>query len=259
MTTIGSYEVVRLIHEGNYGRTYEAMHLLLDEKACLKQNINLTVGDAELLKNEAKLLWNIHHHSLPSVRDFFEAEDGSYVIAMSFIEGETIDDIVRREGRIEPEKLCWITQRLLNALHYLHSKGIVHCDVKPTNIIVQENEHNAWLVDYGFAALNPVRSSKSTGYTEVFSAPEVVDGKPPVPESDLYSLGLTMIYALGGNPSTRTLPRSIPRQLHEFCNELVSLNPADRPGWERQDLVARLSGIRQEVFGRKISLEKAIK
>ena len=92
---IGNYEVVRQIGEGGFGRTYEARHVILGEKACLKQNINLSKEDSELLKNEAKLLWHIHHHSLPTLRDFFKADDGSYILAMSFIEGKTLDKIIK--------------------------------------------------------------------------------------------------------------------------------------------------------------------
>ncbi|MEK6964423.1 MAG: serine/threonine-protein kinase [Nanoarchaeota archaeon] len=253
MTVIGSYEVIRQIGEGGFGRTYEARHLLLDERACLKQNIDLTKDDAELLRQEAKLLWQVHHYSLPALRDFFRAPDKSYVLAMSFIDGKPLDKSIAKHKALHPEDVSWIGQRLLNALYYLHNKGIIHGDVKPPNVIVQPPEHNAVLVDYGLSSLRPHRDTKAAGYTAVFAAPEVMDGKPPIPESDLYSLGLTMIYALGGDPISKLMPDYVPKPLQEFLCDLVRYNAVDRPNWEKQDLVARLSDVRQEAFGKRVS------
>lgn len=259
MTKIGNYKVVREIGEGGFGRTYEARHILLDEKACLKQNLNLSKEDAELLRQEAKLLWNVHHHSLPGMRDFFRIPDGSYIMAMSFIEGKTLEQSVKKHKAIHPEDVCWITQRTLNALYYLHSYGIVHGDVKPPNLIVQPKVHNAILVDYGLSSLAPKRFTKALGYTEVFAAPEITKGKPPLPESDLYGLGLTMIYALGGDPIAKSLPNHVPDPLQDFCNDLVRYNPLDRTSWEKEDLVKRISDVRFEVFGRRHSSDKVEK
>ncbi|MDP2667694.1 MAG: protein kinase, partial [Nitrosopumilaceae archaeon] len=150
-----------------------------------------------------------------------------------------------------PEEVCWITQRLLNALHYLHNKGVVHGDVKPPNVIIQPSEHNAILVDYGLSSLLPTRKTKAIGYTPIFVAPEIEEGNPPLPESDFYSLGLTIIYALGGDPVAKTYPSHVPKKIQEFCNDLIRYNPVDRPNWDKEDLVAKLSDVRQEVFGRK--------
>ena len=143
MTKLGSYEIIRQISEGGFGRTYEARHILLEERACLKQNLNLTTADEALLRQEAKLIWNIHHHSLPSLRDYFKASDGSFVLAMSYIQGKTLEQAVQKHKAIHAEDVCWIAQRLLNALHYLHSLGVIHGDVKPANVIVQPDLHNA--------------------------------------------------------------------------------------------------------------------
>jgi serine/threonine protein kinase len=253
MTTIGNYDIVRLIGEGGFGRTYEARHRFLDEKACLKQNINVTDTDAELLRREAKLLWNVHHTSLPAMRDYFSLNDGSYALVMSFIEGKTLEHSVKKHTAIHPEDVCWMTQRILNALHYLHSMGIVHGDVKPNNIIVQPQVHNAVLVDYGLSSLRPKANSQAVGYTTIFAAPEIMTGKPPLPESDIYSLGLTLMYALGGDPVTKAIPDHVPDPIQKFCRELSNHNPLDRPNWDKQDLVARVSDIREEVFGRRHS------
>lgn len=251
---IGDYEIIRMIGEGGFGRTYEGHHVLNKNiKACLKQNINISKEDAELLQDEAELLARIHHHSLPAFRNLYKVPDGSIVLAMSFIEGRGLEKIIEKHKALHPEEVCWIAQRSLNALHYLHNEGVIHGDVKPPNLIVQPKKHNAILVDYGLASIKPTSTSKATGYTAVFAAPEVVEGKPPIPESDLYSLGLTIIYAWGGDPVAKAHPEYVAEPLQEFVNDLVRYNPLDRTSWEKEDLVKKLSNIREEVFGRRHS------
>lgn len=248
---IGNYDIVRQIGEGGFGRTYEARHILLGTRACIKQNSNITDDDAKLLMDEARVLWDVHHHSLPSMHDFYRAPDGSYIMVMSFVEGKNLEDIVKKHKAIHPEDVSWVTQRLLNALHYLHASGVIHGDVKPPNVIVQPRVHNAVLVDYGLASVRPRSTTKPMGYTAMFAAPEILDGKPPIPESDLYSLGLTMVYTLGGDVVSKIMPETVPAPLQEFFAELTRYNPLDRPNWDKCDLVARLSDIRQDVFGRR--------
>ena len=124
--TLGNYEIVRQIAEGGFGRTYEARHRILGEKACVKQNLHVSKDDEKLLREEARLLWNIHHYLLPAMRDYFPAPDGSFIMVMSFVEGKTLEDAVKKHQAIHPEDVCWVTQRTLNALNYLHFEGIVH-------------------------------------------------------------------------------------------------------------------------------------
>ncbi len=248
---LGSYEIVRQIGEGGFGRTYEARHILLEEKACLKQNSNLTKEDAELLRREAKLMWRINHYSLPAMRDFFKAPDSSYILAMQFIDGKELQKAIDKHKSLEPETVCWIGQRLLNALFYLHNLGIIHGDVKPGNVIVQPDTHNAVLVDYGLSSFYPRHNSKAIGSTALFAAPEVLAGKPPIPESDIYSLGLTMLSALGGEPAAKTLPDTVPKKLQDFVNEMIRFDALERPSWKKGDLVKRLSDIREDAFGRR--------
>lgn len=252
MSVIGSYEIVKQIGEGGFGRTYEGRHILNHAiKACLKQSINLSAADAELLIKEADVMATVHHYSLPAFRGLVKATDGSLVLIMSFVEGRTLDKIVEKHKALHPEEVSWITERALGALFYLHYRGIVHGDIKPSNIIVQPKYHNAVLIDYGLASIKPTSTSKAKGYTPIFSAPEIMQGKPPLPESDIYSLGLTMMYAMGGDPVLKILPDYVPKALQEFCSKLWRYNPLNRINWEKEDLVSMLSDVRLEAFGRR--------
>jgi len=254
MAKIGNYEVIKQIGEGGFARTYLAIHTLLGEYACIKQNIDLSKEDKEILKREAKLLWKIHHHSLPTLRDYFVAPDGSCVMVMSFIKGKDLYKILEEDypKGIDPEHVCWITQRLLNALHYLHFNGVIHGDIKPHNILIVPEEHNAVLVDYGLSSIRPKSMTRPLGCTAAFAAPEQLDGKPPIPETDIYGLGVSMIYALGGNFRAMTYPSSVPEPIRDFFNAMVVREPLKRPN-SADKLVKPLSDLRMKVFGRTSS------
>jgi len=251
MATIGNYKVIKQIGEGGFARTYLAEHAVLGAKACLKQNLVISPEDEEMLLREARLLWRVHHHSLPTVRDFIRLADGSYVMAMTFVEGKELAQIVEQDypGGIDPEHVCWMARRLLTALQYLHYHGIIHGDIQPQNIIVQVREHNAVLVDYGLATFRPRAGTSTVGYTVAFAAPEQVDGKPPIPETDLYCLGATLFFALSGKLAGAPYPERVPVKLREFVNRLIVRDPLRRPR-AAGDLVKPLSELRLELFGR---------
>jgi serine/threonine protein kinase len=251
---IGNYDIVKQIGEGGFARTYLAKHALLKTPACVKQNLELTKDDEKLLLAEAKLLWNVHHHSLPTLKDYVKCPDGSYAMVMSFIKGMELFKLREKvyPRGLDPEHVCWIMQRVLNALHYLHFFGIIHGDVKPHNIIIQPEEHNAVLVDYGLSTIKPNRISRCVGYTPVYSAPEQVAGTPPIPETDFYCVGLTAMFILGGDPQAKTMPKSVPKPLRDLVESLCLYSPTKRPKDARQ-IVSKLSEVRQTVFGRRVS------
>src|SRR3989338_4617027 len=115
-----NYEITEKISEGGFGRIFKARHKLLDELACIKQNINTTEQDVELLRTEAKLLWRLsEYHSIPHAKDFYRIDDKNAILVMSYIEGTTLEGIISAKGRgLHPEDASWITERLLGALYY---------------------------------------------------------------------------------------------------------------------------------------------
>ena len=212
----GPYRIIKKLGEGGFGRTYLVEHTLLGCPAVIKQSFFRDDDARETLKAEARLLYRIHHWALPTVKDVLLTEGGDYLVVMSFIEGDELMQYVPRHGALDAETTCWIAQRVLAALHYLHYLGIVHRDVKPANIIVDWRTHGAVLVDFGLAEKWPSGHSETRGYTPCFGAPEQISGMPAVPESDIFGLGMTMIYLLGGDLPTKQLPQAVPTQLKSF-------------------------------------------
>ncbi len=208
---MGPYDVVRVLGEGGFGRTLEARHRVLGLRACLK--VGHRREDDWMLLEEARLLWDLHHPCLPTLRDLFETERG-LVLAMRFVEGTPL-------GRLDPDSATRVLGRLVRALKVLHHRGIVHNDIKPANIILEPDRTGVVLVDFGAASRRPRSASVAPAYTPVFTAPEVVGGRPPTPESDFYSLGMTILAALGADLERRIQPPGVPERLLELLADMT--------------------------------------
>lgn len=256
---IGNYRILEEIAEGGFGITYRAVHEFLGEPVCIKHALNISALDEALMLEEARAVWDLRHWAIPAVRDIIRLDDGSVSIVMSYVPGSNLQQIVEKHGAMDPEHVCWITERVLNALRYLHDRGVIHGDIKPANIIVQADTHQVVLVDYGLALVKPGRDSKNKGFTPLFASPEQIEDRPLLPESDLYSLGLTMIHALGGDPLAVKVPTAVPDPVCQFIKKLIARNILARPNWQKEDLCQAMSDVRQQAFGRRWSNMKPLK
>ncbi len=246
---IGQYEVLKQIGEGSFGRTFIGKHVALDIPACIKQEKTGDPMYMRLFREESALLSKVHHVSLPVFRDYLELPDFGQVLVMSFIEGENLKMKVEREGPIDDEHIAWILQRLLGAVSYLHYQGIIHCDVKPDNVILHLEEHNAVLVDFGLSIAHPDASTQAKGGTEAYCPPEFASGFPPIPASDIYSIGKTMVYLAGGDPYSGTLPKDMNPLFAEYIRAMIRKDPLARPQ-DARELISTVTDIRRRIFGR---------
>ena len=251
---IGEYEVLKKIGEGNFGRTFVGRHRRLGIPACIKQERTGDPAYMALFRQEALLLARVHHVSLPAFRDYLELPDFGQIIVMSFVAGEDLRKKVEAEGPIDDEHISWILQRTLEALSYLHFQGIVHCDVKPENIILHLKEHNAELVDFGLGIANPTGKTLAKGGTEAYMPPEFGNGLPPIPASDIYSLGKTAIFLAGGDPYAGTIPKDMHREFAECIRTMIRKDPFARPQ-DARAVSRALTDIRRCIFGRTETIE----
>jgi serine/threonine protein kinase len=251
-TIIGNYRLLESIAEGGFGRTYKAEHLLTKELVCIKHCSMISTAHDAVLIQEAKSIWDLRHYALPVMRELQRLDDGSLALIMSYIPGYTLEQIVDKIGRIEAETVAWITERILNALLYMHHHGVIHGDIKPQNIIIQPSTHSVVLVDFGLAMVKPGGSTKSLGYTPVFASPEQIAGKTLLPASDYYSLGMLMIYALNGGKKMekKQIPASVPDPMTNFIIQLTKTDVLSRP---QRDLFEEFVKVRQQSFGRSRS------
>ncbi len=258
---IGPYKVLDVIAEGGFGRTYRAEHKILKELVCIKDCSNVRPEDSPMLIDECKVLWDLRHYALPAMRDLIQLDDGRIFLVMSYIPGLTLEKHVKKTGAMDPEAVAWITERILNALNYIHRHGVIHGDLKPQNIIVQDDKHMAVLVDFGLSLVKPTRTSEAKGYTEFFAPPEEIAGKPLLPESDYYSLGMTMLYALSGGAehvARKMVPSDVPDEMCQFVRRLIAHDIKGRPQYGKEDLCDTIVELRNKVFGRRRSFMKPI-
>ncbi len=256
--TIGNYHVLKQISAGGCGITLLGEHVLLKEKVCLKLEGTGLPEMQKLFREEARLLWNLSHESLPAVKDYIETTvGGDFVqcIVMNYVEGVSLETEVEKRGFIDDEHICWIIQRILLALHYLHFHNIVHCDIKPANIIINTPVHLATLVDFGLSIARPEQKSRANGGTEFFMPPEFPAGRPPIPESDIYSLGMTAIFLSGGCIGSGNPPNDMHPELAAFFGRMIRHDPTKRPGGALL-LHDELAKLRQKIFGRTSTREE---
>lgn len=255
---IGNYRIIAEIAEGGFGRTYKGEHTSLGTPVCLKHASKISPQDEQLLMEEAKAIWDLRHYSIPSIRDILKMDDGSLVLVMSFIPGPTLQQAIEKTTRLDPENVAWIAERVLNALKYIHFHGVVHGDMKPSNIIVQPDSHQVSIVDFGLSMIRPSRSDQAKGYTPHFAAPEQINCETLLPETDFFGLGMSMIAALGGNINARQVPDKTPNGLCGFIKKLIRHDISARPNWQKEDLCKTIQEIRAKDFGRTSSGMKSL-
>lgn len=250
---IGCYEIIKFLAEGAMGRTYVVRHQMTKKLAVLKACMEVSPEHEEIMLNEASAIWDIRHYAFPAIRDVLKLDDGALAIVMSYIPGPTLEQAVKHLGGIDPIHVGWIFERLLAGLNYLHANGVVHGDIKPQNVVLQPESHGAIMIDFGLAMVKPTGKSMNIGFTNHFSPPEQLssDRKPLLPESDLYSLGMSMLFALTGK-LTRPgdpLPSSVPPELRNFILKLTNPDVRKRPNWSTADLLQEFGQIRVKCFG----------
>lgn len=258
---IGGYRILEEIAAGGFGTTYKAEHMKTGCTVCIKHANSISATDTQILLGEAQTCWDLRHWGIPAMRDILEMPDGSLAIVMSYVPGPTLAQICedkRYKDGLDPEHVAWMTERTLNTLKYLHYHGVVHGDLKPQNIIIQPEDHTAVLVDYGLSKVKPTRTDTAAGYTPFFAAPEQMEGKVPIPETDFYGLGMTMIFALGGDIEFIKVPSHTPDAMVEFIKKLIKREPLRRPNWTDEDLCESVSKMRTKAFGRNASNMKPL-
>ncbi|GCA76387.1 serine/threonine-protein kinase B [Microcystis aeruginosa NIES-2520] len=208
------YLIVGVLGEGAFGRTYKAEDLNFNRKPrVIKKFIAQMQGAAlekskELFQREAEKLDELRHEQIPSVYDYF-SEGNSLYLVEGFIEGETLFQEYQREGKFSEQKIQEILRDLLPVLAYLHSKGLIHRDIKPDNLMRRRSDGKLMLIDFG--GIKEQTSQMGTGlYTPGYAPYEHIMGSA-VAASDLYSLAATCVRLLTGcfPQSNSNLPDSV--------------------------------------------------
>lgn len=199
-------------------------------------------ADNDLAQNEARVLRllngepNNYSKHLPKLLDQFKTSEGQMANILSYCEGYDLYAVREKyKDGVEPKHMVWMLNRLLSVLGYAHSKGVVHCNIEPAHIMIRPQDHNLYLIDWSYAAINPFKTGDGFKIlNEDYSPPEVAEKKRPLPASDMYAVGKTMIYLLGGDVKGKKIPAATPDKLSRMIQVFVRESPLQRAqdAWE---------------------------
>ncbi|MEU6718513.1 serine/threonine-protein kinase [Nonomuraea sp. NPDC046802] len=199
------YRLMEPVGRGGMGTVWRAHDELLDRDVAVKEVRLPTVLDEELraelcarTEREGRATAMVAHPSVITVFDVVTEDDRPWIV-MELLRAKSLEELIQEEGPLHPRKAAEIGRQILGALRAVHAKGILHRDVKPSNVLVTEDR--AVLTDFGLAALEGDVSITQAGIvlgSAGYIAPERVLGSKASPAGDLWSLGATLYTAVEG-------------------------------------------------------------
>ncbi|WP_285511079.1 serine/threonine protein kinase [Streptomyces sp. NBRC 14336] len=249
----GRYRLVESIGQGGMGRVWRAADEILDRPVAIKE-IRIDGLDAEDTRTrrertlrEARATARTDHPNVVRVYDVVDEGERLWIV-MELVAGRSLERLITESGPLNPAETARIGLGLVAALRQVHERGVLHRDIKPGNVLVEEQARRVVLTDFGIAAIQDAKALTMVGMlvgSPDYMAPERISGRPQGPPSDLWSLGATLCAALGGrSPFSRDttlatlhavlyeepeLPASA-GPLTEVLTSLLRKEPETRPG-----------------------------
>ena len=246
------YEIIKTIGEGGMANVYLANDTILDRKVAIKVLRGDLSNDEKFIrrfKREALSVSNLSHPNIVEVYDVGE-EDGNYYIVMEYIDGKTLKQLLQKRGALTLTEVIDIMCQLTDGLAHAHEAYIIHRDIKPQNIMIEDNGL-VKITDFGIAmALNSTQLTQTNSVmgSVHYLPPEQANGKGSTVKSDIYSLGILMYELLTGSvpfkgdtaveialkhmkekiPSIRKQNPTIPQSVENIVLKATAKNPKNR-------------------------------
>jgi serine/threonine protein kinase len=186
------YRIVGLLGKGGMGEVYRADDLKLAQPVALKFLPEHLLSDSAALARfhrEVRVARQVSHKNVCRVYDIGEV-DGRHFLSMEFIKGEELSSLMRRIGRLPPDKALQLARQICAGLAAAHDVGFLHRDLKPANIMI-DGDGNARILDFGLAGLvEEFGEEEVRAGTPAYMSPEQIEGREQTVKSDIYSLGL---------------------------------------------------------------------
>jgi serine/threonine-protein kinase len=248
---LGGYAIESVLGRGGMGTVYLATQVRLARKVALKVVAPERAHDEDFrdrFLRESQLVASLDHPNVIPVYDAGEI-DGVLYLSMRYVDGPSLQALIRERTRTPAETLR-VTEQIGSALDAAHQAGLVHRDVKPANILLDEREH-AYLCDFGLAKRTSSQGATRTGSflgTVDYCAPEQIEGGPVDGRADVYALGSVVFHCLAGRPpyvrdtefavlqahltepppAISSVRPDLPRSLDEVVAKAMSKQPDDR-------------------------------
>ena len=246
------YEIIKTIGEGGMANVYLANDTILDRKVAIKVLRGDLSNDEKFIrrfKREALSVSNLSHPNIVEVYDVGE-EEGNYYIVMEYIEGKTLKQLLQKRGALTLNEVIDIMLQLTDGLAHAHDAYIIHRDIKPQNIMIEDNGLIK-ITDFGIAmALNATQLTQTNSVmgSVHYLPPEQANGKSATVKSDIYSLGILMYELITGSvpfkgdnaveialkhmkekiPSIRKQNPTIPQSVENIVIKATAKNPRNR-------------------------------
>ncbi len=281
-TFAGKYQIKAVIGRGGMGRVYKAVHIHMDRLVAIKVLLPQFAADRRVIRffqDEAKAASTLLHPNIVQIFDFGITADGQAFLVMDYIDGVALDTVLRSEVCLNRSRFFSVFLQICDALIEAHEKSVIHCDLKPSNIILTQNGTQSEfvkIIDFGLAkTLPPAKAGVQGQLTDSFEvcgspsymSPEQCRGTRMDWRTDLYSLGCTMYEALTGHQAINGATamecvsmhledtplgfdhicpeRKIPKELEHLVFKLLAKNPEHRIQ-SAQDLKTALECIRAQ-------------
>jgi len=249
----GRYEIEELVGTGGMSSVYRARDSVLERRVALKilhEHFSADPEYVERFRREARAIARLNHPNIVTVIDRGEFGKRQFIV-FEHIPGENLKEVVEREGQLPVAQALALTHQIARGLAFAHQHGVVHRDVKPQNVLVDESG-TAKVTDFGIArSLDPGEELTQTGTllgTSDYIAPEQASGEPVDARSDQYSLGVLLYELLTGEvpypadsfmavamrhlrdpvPSVRERRRDVPDRVDKIVARAMAKRPADR-------------------------------
>ena len=246
------YEIVKSIGEGGMANVYLAQDTILERKVAVKVlRGDLSTDDKFIrrFQREAQSVSNLSHQNIVEVYDVGE-EDGNHYIVMEYIEGKTLKQLLKKRETLTLTEVIDIMTQLTDGIAHAHESYIIHRDIKPQNIMIEDNGLIK-ITDFGIAqALNATQLTQTNSVmgSVHYLPPEQASGKGSTIKSDIYSMGILMYELLTGNvpfkgdnaveialkhmkdkiPSIRKQNPAIPQSIENILLKAAAKNPRNR-------------------------------
>jgi serine/threonine-protein kinase len=234
-TIKGRYRVLRKLGQGGMGSVYLAEQVSVARKVALKVLHGDFAADEDFVKRfrlEARLAASLNHRNVITIHEFDQADDGSLFIAMEYLEGHTLNDLIRDHGALPVGRAVRLGLQIAQGLEAAHRAGVIHRDIKPHNIMVVAGDE-VKLMDFGIARLQDAAGSglTRTGVvmgTPAYMAPEQIEGGDVTERTDIYAFGIVLYEMLAGSvPFMAATPRAIlTKHLQERPTPLRAIKPS---------------------------------
>ena len=195
---LNKYEIVSLVGEGAFGSVYRARDIKLDRIVAIKF-INIVNDVLERFNDELEAIKGLDHPNIVRLYDFDILKNGMPCMVMEYINGREVGDVLCSDGPFDLQRICDIALQVLDALVETHKNGIVHCDLKPENVLVTTADGRVKIIDIGLPETDYKTDHELLIKENEFIAPELFKGEEADQRSDVYSLGKIIEFIIERN------------------------------------------------------------